>query len=190
MIKIDRINTISNYLSFSRVLLTIPIFYFLQNLEQGEIHRFMAAFLMILAAITDYLDGYFARKYDDETELGKIIDPLADKLAVGVIAVTLYLNGMLPEYILIIVVARDLLIFTGGLMISNIIGKVLPSNMLGKITVLILGIYLLALVMGLGEYQTIFNIYNILVIFMCVISLIGYIIRSIEALRFKKNELL
>jgi CDP-diacylglycerol--glycerol-3-phosphate 3-phosphatidyltransferase len=159
-------------------------------LEQGEIHRFMAAFLMILAAITDYLDGYFARKYDDETELGKIIDPLADKLAVGVIAVTLYLNGMLPEYILIIVVARDLLIFTGGLMISNIIGKVLPSNMLGKITVLILGIYLLALVMGLGEYQTIFNIYNILIIFMCVISLIGYIIRSIEALRFKKNELL
>jgi phosphatidylglycerophosphate synthase len=97
---------------------------------------------------------------------------------------------MLPEYILIIVVARDLLIFTGGLMISNIIGKVLPSNMLGKITVLILGIYLLALVMGLGEYQTIFNIYNILIIFMCVISLIGYIIRSIEALRFKKNELL
>jgi hypothetical protein len=75
-------------------------------------------------------------------------------------------------------------------MISNIIGKVLPSNMLGKITVLILGIYLLALVMGLGEYQTIFNIYNILIIFMCVISLIGYIIRSIEALRFKKNELL
>lgn len=190
MIKIDRINTLSNYLSFSRVLLTIPIYYFLQNMEHGEVYRLIAVFLMILAAVTDYLDGYFARKYDDVTELGKVIDPLADKLTVGVIAIILYLKNVLPEYILIIVIARDLLIFFGGLIISNKIGKVLPSNMLGKITVFILGIYLLALVLGLRQYQTIFNLYNILIIFMCVISLIGYIIRSIEALRFKKNELL
>lgn len=190
MIKLDRIHTISNHLSFSRVLLAVPIFYFLQNMEQGQIHRYMAAFLMILAAITDYLDGYFARKYDDITELGKIIDPLADKFAVGVITIVLYLNGMLPDYILIVVVARDVIIFIGGLIISNKIGKVLPSNMLGKITVFILGIYLLALVLGLRQYPTIFNLYNILIIFMSVISLIGYIIRSIEALRFKKNELL
>lgn len=190
MIKIDRINTISNHLSFSRVLLTIPIYYFLQNMEQGEIHRFMASFLMILAAVTDYLDGYFARKYNDVTELGKIIDPLADKLAVGVIAIILYLKNMLPEYILIIVIARDVMIFIGGIIVSNKIGKVLPSNMLGKITVLILGLYLLALVFGLRQYQTLFNLYNILIIFMSFISLIGYIIRAIEALRFKNNELL
>lgn len=190
MIKIDRINTISNHLSFSRVLLTIPIYYFLQNMEHGEIHRFMAALLMILAAVTDYLDGYFARKYNDVTELGKIIDPLADKLAVGVIAIILYLKDMLPEYILIIVVARDVIIFIGGIIVSNKIGKVLPSNMLGKITVLILGLYLLALVFGLRQYPTLFNLYNILIIFMSFISLIGYIIRSIEALRFKNNELL
>jgi len=190
MIKIDRINTLSNHLSFSRVILTIPIYYFLQNMEHGEIHRYLAAFLMILAATTDYLDGYFARKYDDVTELGKIIDPLADKLVVGVIAIILYLKNMLPEYILIIVVARDLIIFIGGLIISNKIGKVLPSNMLGKITVFILGVYLLALVLGLRQYPTVFNLYNILIIFMSFISLIGYVIRSIEALRFKKNELL
>lgn len=189
MIKLDKIHTISNHLSFSRVLLTIPIFYFLQNMEQGQIHRYLAAFLMVLAAITDYLDGYFARKYGDETELGKIIDPLADKLAIGVITVVLYLKGLLPEYILIIVVARDILIFIGGTIVSNKVGKVLPSNMLGKITVFILGIYLMALVLGIRQYETLFNLYNILIIFMSVISLIGYIIRSIEALRFKKNEL-
>jgi len=190
MIKFDKLHTISNHLSFSRVLLTIPIFYFLQNMEHGQIHRYMASFLMVLAAITDYLDGYFARKYDDVTEIGKIIDPLADKLAVGVITVVLYLKGLLPEYILIIVVARDVIIFIGGLIVSNKIGKVLPSNMLGKVTVFILGSYLLALVLGLRQYDTLFNFYNILIIFMSVISLIGYIIRSVEVLRFKKNELL
>ena len=190
MIKFNKINTISNHLSFSRVILTIPIFYFLQNMEHGQIHRYLAAFLMILAAVTDYLDGYFARKYDDITELGKVIDPLADKLAVGVITIILYLKGMLPEYILIIVVVRDIIIFLGGLIVSNKIGKVLPSNMLGKITVLILGIYLLALVLGLRQFETLFNLYNILIIFMSAISLIGYAIRSIEALRFKRNELL
>lgn len=190
MIKIDRINTISNHLSFSRIVLTIPILYFLYNLEQGDYHSIFAAILMVLAAVTDYLDGYFARKYDEVSELGKIIDPLADKFAIGVIVIILYLKNVLPEFILIIVIARDILIFFGGLIISNKIGKVLPSNLLGKITVFILGIYLLLLVLGLNDFPTIFNMFNILIIFMSVISLIGYFIRSIEALRYKKNELL
>lgn len=189
MIKIDRINTISNHLSFARIVLAIPIFYFLYNLEQGDYHPIFAAILMILAAATDYLDGYFARKYDEVSELGKIVDPLADKIAVGVIVVVLYLKGMLPEFLLIIILARDVLIFIGGLFVSNKIGKVLPSNLLGKITVFILGIYLLLLVLGLKDYPSIFNLFNILIIFMSAISLIGYIIRSIEALRYKKNEL-
>lgn len=190
MIKINKIHTISNYLSLSRILLVIPIFFFLQNLEQSNYNRYIAAILMIAAALTDYLDGYFARKYDEVSELGKIIDPLADKIAVGIIVILLYLNNVLPQFILIVVLARDILIFLGGLIISNKIGKVLPSNLLGKITVFILGIYLLLLVLGLRSYPTLFNYFNYLIVFMSLISLFGYIIRSLEALRYKKNELL
>ncbi len=190
MIKIDKIHTISNHLSFSRILLSAPIYYFLQNMEQSDFHRFFALFLMILAALTDYLDGYFARKYDQVTEFGKIIDPIADKIAVGVITLTLFFKGFIPLYILVVIISRDLLIFFGGLIISNKIGRVLPSNLLGKITVFILGLYLVLLVVGLKDYPTLFNLYNILILFMSILSLIGYIIRSIEALRFKKNELL
>ncbi len=190
MIKIDKIHTISNHLSFSRILLTAPIYYFIQNMEQSDFHRYFAVFLMVLAAITDYLDGYFARKYDHVTEFGKIIDPIADKIAVGVITFTLFAKGLIPLYILVVVVARDVLIFVGGLIISNKIGKVLPSNLLGKITVFILVIYILLLVLGLSSNPTIFNHYNIIIILMSLLSLIGYIVRSVEALRFKKNELL
>ncbi len=190
MIKFNKIHTVSNYLSFSRVLITIPISYFLLNLEQGEYYRFIAVFLMILAAATDYLDGYFARKYDQISELGKIIDPLADKLGIGIITIILFLNGYIPTFILVVVVARDILIFVGGLFVSNKLDKVLPSNMLGKITVFILGVYLVALVFGLRNNPTLFNLFNILIVFMSLISLAGYVIRSIEALRFKKNELL
>lgn len=189
MIKLDRIHTISNYLSLSRILLTAPIAYFLITLEQSNYHPYFAAILMILAAATDYLDGYFARKYDEVSELGKIIDPLADKIGVGIITIILYLTGYIPTYILVIIVARDIIIFIGGLILSNKIGKVLPSNMLGKITVFILGIYLLLLVLGLKSYPTFYNLFNLLIVFMSIISLLGYVIRSIEVIRFKKNEL-
>ncbi len=170
--------------------MTIPIFYFLQNVEHGDYHRYLAAVLLVLAAATDYLDGYFARKYDEISELGKIIDPLADKIAVGVVVLILYWKGMLPEYIFFIVIARDVIIFIGGIIISNKIGKVLPSNLLGKITVFILGIYLLLLVVGLQDYPTLFKLFNYLIVLMSFVSLLGYVIRSIEALRYKKNELL
>lgn len=170
--------------------MTIPIFYFLQNVEHGDYHRYLAAVLLVLAAATDYLDGYFARKYDEISELGKIIDPLADKIAVGVVVFILYWKGMLPEYIFFIVIARDVIIFIGGIIISNKIGKVLPSNLLGKITVFVLGIYLLLLVVGLQDYPTLFKLFNYLIVLMSFVSLLGYVIRSIEALRYKKNELL
>lgn len=170
--------------------MTIPIYYFLQNVEHGDYHRYLAAVLLVLAAATDYLDGYFARKYDEISELGKIIDPLADKIAVGVVVFILYLKCMLPEYIFFIVISRDVIIFIGGIIVSNKIGKVLPSNLLGKITVFILGIYLLLLVVGLQEYPTFFQLFNYLIVLMSFVSLLGYVIRSIEALRYKKNELL
>ena len=50
-----------------------------------------------MRAITDMLDGYLARKFNEVTELGKIIDPLADKIAIGVIILKLYLIGIIPR---------------------------------------------------------------------------------------------
>lgn len=188
MFKFKKIHTFSNYLSFSRIILVIPIIYFLSNLEESVNYRYFTAALMLLAAFTDYLDGYFARKYDEISELGKIVDPLADKIAIGLITLYLFLLGELPAYLFYIILARDVLIFIGGSIISNKVGSVLPSNLLGKITVFIIGIYLLAIVLGIQSYTTINDILTGTVIIMSFLSLAGYAIRGMEAVRYKKNE--
>ena len=188
MIKIDKIHTFSNYLSFSRILLAAPILFFLINLNEQYEYRIYAALLMLLAAVTDYLDGYFARKFDEVSELGKIVDPLADKIAVILIAVTLYLTGEIPPYLFWLIVVRDIVIFLGGIYISNKVGKVLPSNMLGKIAVFIIGIYLLAVVLGVKEIGWLNSALIGATILISIGSLMGYALRGVEVLRYYKNE--
>ncbi len=85
------------------------------------------------------LDGYLARKLNQVTEVGKIIDPLADKAAMAVIVIKLYMINEISAFFFFTIISRDLIIFIGGLFVSNILGKVLPSNKLGKITVLFIG---------------------------------------------------
>lgn len=190
MIKFEKIHTVSNYISFLRIILVIPIIYFLSNTEHNEYYRIYAAVLMLLAAATDHLDGYLARKFDQVSELGKIIDPLADKIAVGLITIYLFLLSEIPAYLFFIILGRDVLIFLGGSIISNKVGKVLPSNLLGKITVFIIGIYLLAVTLGLNNTTWLNRILVGAVIIMSILSLIGYLIRAVEFIRYKKNETL
>ncbi len=129
---LDRIWTISNILSFSRVLLLAPISYFL--LVDVPNNRAWAAFFMILAAATDFLDGYLARVLHQVTDLGKIIDPVADKITVGVIAVLLVMTGLVPLWFVVCVVARDILILSGSFYIRTKKGIITQSNWPGKIT--------------------------------------------------------
>jgi cardiolipin synthase (CMP-forming) len=97
---------------------------------------------MILMYITDLLDGYLARKLNQISELGKIIDPLADKIAVGAIAIMMFFNGLIPLWFILIVVMRDVLILIFGLILQRKKKIVLMSNYPGKIAVLTIGIAL------------------------------------------------
>ncbi len=69
----------------------------------------------MIAAITDILDGYLARKFNQVTEFGKIIDPLADKIAIGAIIIKLFIIGVIPLYYFFMIIVRDVLIFLGGI---------------------------------------------------------------------------
>ncbi len=78
----------------------------------------MSAFLVfVLAAITDAVDGYIARQFNQRTELGAYIDPLADKALLMSIYITLAIVGVIPIWLAIIVVARDIMIL-GAIMVS------------------------------------------------------------------------
>ena len=86
------------------------------------------------------------------------------------------------------IVGRDLLIFLGGIFITNKIKRVLPSNMLGKITVINIGIVILLFILRVDTTNLIFKMIYGLSIVLIFVSLIGYIIRAIEFLRQKEYE--
>jgi len=141
-----RIRTLSNALSLLRVLLVVPISLALTaGTPQG---RTAAMTLILLAGATDYLDGFFARRMGQVSDLGKILDPVADKIAVGVVAVILTVQGSVPVWFLAAVVARDLAILAAGVYLTRKKSVVLQSNRLGKWTAGTLALTLFAAVAG------------------------------------------
>ncbi|MGE5683305.1 MAG: CDP-alcohol phosphatidyltransferase family protein [Bacillota bacterium] len=181
--------TISNLLSLSRLLISIPAYILLGKLSESPDYKIALVILFIVAAATDFLDGYFARKLNQITETGKIIDPLADKILVGVIVLRLFWLNMIPDYYFYSVIGRDVLIFIGGIWITKKIGKVLPSNLLGKITVTFIALYLFAAMLQIeNSLAVVYNLLLYISLALIISSLIGYIIRAKESLIWNKNE--
>jgi CDP-diacylglycerol--glycerol-3-phosphate 3-phosphatidyltransferase len=112
-------------------------------------HRLWAGALLAVAILTDFLDGYVARRLHQVSELGKIIDPLADKIAVAVVAILLVSTGDVPLWYVLVVIVRDLLILVGGMIIRKEKKIIVQSNWPGKIAVTVIAVYLLLSVMQL-----------------------------------------
>jgi CDP-diacylglycerol--glycerol-3-phosphate 3-phosphatidyltransferase len=107
-----------------------------------------AAIICFLAFVTDLLDGYVARKTNDVTELGKVIDPVADKIYVGVVVLVMLIHGLLPLWFVLAVLLRDLLILMVGIWATRKFKVVLPSNYPGKGAVLVIALTLFMTLLG------------------------------------------
>lgn len=182
--------TKSNLLSFVRFLMFIPVIYLFEYYETDYNIRFYLVALYLFAAVTDLLDGYLARKFNEITELGKVIDPLADKAMVIAIVLMMYSKGFLSDIYFYTIILRDVIIFLGGIYVTKRIGKVLPSNLLGKITVTSIGFYLIFATLNLESLTLFNNLFYFLSLIMSYLSLVGYGIRAKEAIQWSKNETL
>lgn len=178
--------TVSNLLSLLRLLLAIPLWILFDYYSSDASIKFWIFALCIFAAITDILDGFLARKLNQVTEAGKIIDPLADKIAMAIVVIRLAMYGELPAYYLAMIIIRDLLIFFGGIYVTSKIGKVLPSNMLGKATVLVIGLVVILTLLQIDKTSVFFNIFYYFSIILIVLSFIAYMLRAKEYLQRKK----
>ena len=100
---------IPNILTISRILL-VP--FFLYYLIQDERHyKVIALGIFIFSSITDFFDGYLARKLSAESKFGKIFDPLADKiLVIAALSAFVYLDNQIPLWMIVAIASRDLLI--------------------------------------------------------------------------------
>jgi len=121
---------IPNLLSIIRILLMYPLLSFI-----GDENFLFALYIFVIAAATDGLDGYLARVMDWQTDLGKILDPIADKvLLIGTIFI-LWMNGYIPLFVLIIFVLRDFIIILGAAFHMTVYDTDTPApNIFGKIT--------------------------------------------------------
>ncbi|MCB0347436.1 MAG: CDP-diacylglycerol--glycerol-3-phosphate 3-phosphatidyltransferase [Bdellovibrionales bacterium] len=97
-----------NMITLSRIAFVPFIIYFMMDTDFFS--GFIAAVLFIIASITDYYDGYFARKYKTESFLGKFLDPISDKLLVSSILIMFVYMGRLHPVIVILLLSRDTLI--------------------------------------------------------------------------------
>jgi CDP-diacylglycerol--glycerol-3-phosphate 3-phosphatidyltransferase len=182
----SEIYTTSNFLSFFRLLMAVPFWILTGMLYEPSIRPIVAG-MALFAAFTDVLDGYFARRYNQVTEIGKIIDPLADKIALGAVVIRLFMINEIPDYFFYMIIGRDALIFLGGILVSKKIGRVLPSNMLGKITVIVLGLVIIMILLGIDKSSPIFQFPFYISIVLIFISLFGYIYRAIEYIKKEGN---
>lgn len=139
--------TISNFLSISRIFLVIPIVLFLK--QQTVYGNFFALGLALLACLTDFFDGVLARKFNEVSDLGKILDPLADKIAILTVTFLLIFLRDFPGWFFGIIIIRDLAIMTGSLFIVGKQKIILQSNWYGKFTSGALALTILAYILDL-----------------------------------------
>ncbi len=151
-------NNMPNLLSFSRIVATILVFV-LAILNQPW-SFLIATVVFFLASMTDLLDGYLARRYHLVSPLGVFLDLTADKVFVSAILVAYVQIGLVPAWIVVIIIAREFLV-TGLRSIASAKGTVIPAGRLGKqktfITLVATGGILLG--MGLGANPNHLSLY-------------------------------
>jgi len=115
-------------LTCSRIIIILPFVLITPG------NPFLGAVIFGLAAITDYLDGYFARKKKQVTKLGILLDPIADKLLVIAALILLVDIELVPAWIAIVIIAREFIV-TGLRIVALTMDLLIPAEMGGKLKV-------------------------------------------------------
>ena len=161
---------IPNLISLIRISLVIPI---VLNLLSGK--YIFALILFAIASLSDAIDGFLARFFKWQTDLGKILDPVADKLLMIGSITALWLNQVVPLSVFIIFVLRDLLILLGAAFEMSITEKTPSPNLIGKITTTFQIIYILVLIIfEIFNVNINVQIFHTLIGFISLLSLISY----------------
>ena len=176
---------IPNLLSIVRIGLVYPI---LNNIYLNNFQLSIVFF--IVAAVTDALDGFLARKMKWQTDLGAILDPIADKLLLSGTIFILWLTEFIPFYIFIIFIGRDIVILLGAAvqMTLNELDTPMP-NLLGKLTTSLQIIYIAVVFLKeIFNLEFAISILDIIIIVITITSLIVYAFNWYKDIQIFHNE--
>lgn len=143
----QRWSWIPNALTLLRIVLIVP---FAIALLEAQYRLALGVF--VFAALSDGVDGFLARHFDWRSRLGAIADPLADKALLLTAYLMLTISGVLPVWLFVLVLGRDLLIVMGGLAYHYLIGQFdMQPSLLGKLNTLVQILVVLAVVILLAD---------------------------------------
>lgn len=164
-----------NKLTVLRVCM-VPVFVVLMLMESlGDAGKYAAAVVFILASATDWLDGYLARKNNLVTDFGKFMDPIADKLLVCSAMICLVEKGLLPAWIVIVIIGREFII-SGFRLVASDKGVVIAASYWGKFKTVSQMIMVILLILDLGGvFDTLAQIFTWIALILTVVSLADYL---------------
>ncbi len=180
----------ANKLTLLRVIL-VPIFMVLFMIDSAACH-YAALGVFVLASVTDWLDGYVARKYDQMTTFGKFVDPLADKVLTTAAFLILMHYGRMSVWALMIVLAREFMV-AGVRLVAAGEGKVVAASMWGKLKTVTQMIAIIAAMLLLPVRSTVFGVQPRLIsdiliwlsVLFTVISGVDYLVKNWRLMELK-----
>lgn len=172
-----------NCLCFFRILL-IPLFLYVYFVADFKNRYLVAAFVLVISGISDFLDGFIARKFNMVTDFGKFIDPVADKLTQFVVAITLLFSYPLAWVLLIVIILKDLMLAIVGLYLYDYGLKITGASWWGKIATAYFYVIVIVLI-GLHIPNTVISF--VLIITGSVLMLLSFILYAKE-LRYMVKE--
>ncbi|MBI4987843.1 MAG: CDP-alcohol phosphatidyltransferase family protein [Rhodocyclales bacterium] len=134
--------TLPNFITIGRVLL-IPVVAFL--LLDHDYRLAFAVFLV--AAVGDWVDGFIARRFNQMSQLGAVLDPVADKMTMMIVAILMAAQGLLPIWLAVVIVMRDAIIVAGAVAYRFVVGRIelAPTRLSKANTLLEFGVLALAM---------------------------------------------
>ena len=185
-----------NKLTLFRVFLIVPFVVALLGGHEGwfgvssTVADWIALALFILASLTDFLDGWIARKYNLVTNFGKFMDPLADKLLVGAALVALVEMERIPGWIVIVIISREFII-SGFRLIAADSNVVIAASYWGKFKTVFQMVMVCLMIANLGTVwvwmKWLTDICMWIALALTVISLVDYILKNKGVLSDDQN---
>ena len=181
------IKLIPNLLSIFRICL-VPVFIVAYFIDPNQV-KINAIIILAIASFSDFLDGYIARKFKAVSSLGKVLDPMGDKLMIVAVLVCITIDGIIPFWAVLIVFIKELLMTIGGFVIHRTIKTSMPqSNIWGKVSTVVFSAVCLALMIFINIPQIIAIAMITAAIVLMLVALASYIISYDKMMKSRNNE--
>ena len=180
----NKIITIPNILSFLRLCM-VPAFAYCYEKERYK----WTAIILVISGITDIVDGFIARKFHMISNVGKVLDPIADKVTQIVLLGCLLIRFDKMFYLLVLMIIKELLAAISGMMIIRTTGKVFGADWHGKLNTVLLYAMMMLHVLWYNIPTMVSDVCIYICGCMMIISCIMYMLRNVRyLLNYKQTE--